>query len=370
MEFIVFIAALSVAFSNGANDNFKGFATVWGAGLLSYRSALMLATFATLAGSLASLLLSQTLVQQFSGKGLVPDVIVSNLSFIASVASAGAITVFLATRLGFPVSTTHALLGGLIGSGLFYGFDHVNLSQLLNSFLLPMLVSPVLAVLLGIVLFKLFHFLRLDNKQLNKDCICGPVFKPIVQVEQTHSLGSNLVQQPKLTSTIYIDTQENCQNLVTPIHLSISKSLNRLHIGSAMAICFARGLNDTPKLVALLIAAKMLDQSHAVVFIAIIMGVGGLLFARKVAQTMSQRITQIDHASGLVANLITASLVLFASKFGLPVSTTHVAVGAIAGVGASSKRIDWSALRNVLLSWVVTLPFAAGIAWLSMWVFL
>lgn len=367
MEFIVFIAALSVAFSNGANDNFKGFATVWGAGLLSYRSALMLATFATLAGSLASLLLSQTLVQQFSGKGLVPDAIVSNLSFIASVASAGAITVFLATRLGFPVSTTHALLGGLIGSGLFYGFDHVNLSQLLNSFLLPMLVSPVLAVLLGILLFKFF---RLDPKYPNKDCICGPVFKPIGSIEQTHALGSSLVQQPKLTSTIYIDTQENCQNLVTPIHLSISKSLNRLHIGSAMAICFARGLNDTPKLVALLIAAKMLGQSQAVILIAIVMGVGGLLFARKVAQTMSQRITQMDHTSGLTANLITASLVLFASKFGLPVSTTHVAVGAIAGVGASSKRIDWSALRNVLLSWVVTLPFAAGIAWLSMWVFL
>ncbi len=367
MEFIVFIAALSVAFSNGANDNFKGFATVWGASLLSYRSALMLATFATLAGSLASLLLSQTLVQQFSGKGLVPDAIVSNLSFIASVASAGAITVFLATRLGFPVSTTHALLGGLIGSGLFYGFDHVNLSQLLNSFLLPMLVSPVLAVLLGILIFKFF---RLDPKYPNKDCICGPVFMSNASVEQTHALGSNLVQKPNLTSTVYIDTQENCQNLVTPIHLPISKSLDRLHIGSAIAICFARGLNDTPKLVALLIAAKMLGQSQAVILIAIVMGVGGLLFARKVALTMSQRITQMDHASGLVANLITASLVLFASKFGLPVSTTHVAVGAIAGVGASSKRIDWSALRNVLLSWVITLPFAAGIAWLSMWVFL
>ncbi|MFW1952303.1 anion permease [Acinetobacter beijerinckii] len=366
MEVIVFIAALSVAFSNGANDNFKGFATVWGASLLSYRSALMLATFATLAGSLASLLLSQTLVQQFSGKGLVPDVIVSNLSFIASVACAGAITVFLATRLGFPVSTTHALLGGLIGSGLFYGLGYVNLTQLLNSFLLPMLVSPILAVLLGIVLFKFF---RLDTNS-NKDCICGPVLKPIGSVEQTHATGSNLVQQPNLTSTIHIDAQESCQNLVTPIHLSISKSLDRLHIGSAIAICFARGLNDTPKLVALLIAAKMLGQSQAVILIAIVMGVGGLLFARKVAQTMSQRITQMDHASGLVANLITAFLVLFASKFGLPVSTTHVAVGAIAGVGASSKRIDWSALRNVLLSWVVTLPFAAGIAWFSMWVFL
>jgi PiT family inorganic phosphate transporter len=90
---------------------------------------------------------------------------------------------------------------------------------------------------------------------------------------------------------------------------------------------------------------------------------GGLLFARQVAQTMSQRITHMDHAQGFAANLITASLVLFASKLGMPVSTTHVAVGAIAGVGASAHTLNWPALRTVLVSWVATLPLAAAVAW-------
>lgn len=66
---------------------------------------------------------------------------------------------------------------------------------------------------------------------------------------------------------------------------------------------------------------------------------------------MSQRVTRMDHTQGLSANLITAVLVLFASKLGLPVSTTHVSVGAIAGVGANAGTLDWVALRNILLSW-------------------
>ena len=77
MEFALIAAVLFLAFNNGANDNFKGFATVWGSDTLSYRQALVLATLATLAGSVASWLLADNLIQQFSGKGLVPNAIAS-----------------------------------------------------------------------------------------------------------------------------------------------------------------------------------------------------------------------------------------------------------------------------------------------------
>ena len=78
---------------------------------------------------------------------------------------------------------------------------------------------------------------------------------------------------------------------------------------------------------------------------------------------MSQKVTRLDDTQGLTANLITAALVLMASKFGLPVSTTHVSVGAIAGVGASAGTLNWVALKGVLLSWVATLPLALAISW-------
>src|SRR3989304_6905843 len=107
MEWLLIAAALFVAFDNGANDNFKGFPTVWGSDTLSYRQALTLANIATVAGTLASLLLAESLAQQFSGKGLVPDMVAVSPLFIMSVARGAAATVFLATRLGFPVSPTH-----------------------------------------------------------------------------------------------------------------------------------------------------------------------------------------------------------------------------------------------------------------------
>jgi PiT family inorganic phosphate transporter len=138
-----------------------------------------------------------------------------------------------------------------------------------------------------------------------------------------------------------------CDNLVPQVRVSFSASLDKLRVLSAMLICFARALNDTPKLTALLIAAHLLDAKISIALIGALMAIGGLLFARKVAETMSQRVTRMDHAQALAANLITPSLVRFASKFGMPVSTTHVAVDAIAGLGASANTLNWHALRNI-----------------------
>src|SRR3990167_7523460 len=109
MEYLLIAVALFLAFGNGANDNFKGFATVWGSESLGYRQALLLATLATLAGSLLSLFLASGLAQQFSGKGLLPQAIVSAPQFILSVGIGAALTVIIATRGGQPRrSTVHA----------------------------------------------------------------------------------------------------------------------------------------------------------------------------------------------------------------------------------------------------------------------
>ena len=90
---------------------------MWGTETLSYRSALLLATLATLAGSVASVLLSSELLRSFSGAGLIPDEIASGPHFASAVAVGAAITVMTATRLGFPISTTHAISGAILGVG-------------------------------------------------------------------------------------------------------------------------------------------------------------------------------------------------------------------------------------------------------------
>ncbi len=352
MELALVVAALFLAFNNGANDNFKGFATVWGSDTLSYRQALILATLATLAGSMASWLLADNLIQQFSGRGLVPNAVASTPAFILSVACGAALTVFLATRLGFPISTTHALIGGLIGAGLGQTGSHVDFNKLWQAFFLPLLMSPFIAASLGLLLYKIIAMRKSKN-----DCAC------LVDATPVRLTSTNTLMLGTRMPSIVISDKASCDNISTQASFSISSLLRKIHIGSAATICFARAVNDTPKLAALLFAAQFTNSKLPIALVALLMIFGGLVFAKKVATTMSQKVTRLDDKQGLAANLITATLVLLASKFGLPVSTTHVSVGAIAGVGASAGTLNWQALRSVLLSWIATLPLALVIAW-------
>ena len=358
MDWLLIAIVLFVAFCNGANDNFKGFATVWGSDTLSYRQALGLATTATIAGSLVALFFAEALVLHFSGKGLVPDTVASAPLFLISVAGGAAVTICLATVLGFPISTTHALIGGLIGAGLAQSDGEFHFDQLANTFLVPLLVSPLVAVALGVLAYRLFRIWPSEN-----ECVCL-VAPPQILSLPTPGATDRTEVTWLATQNLVVAPASACERLAVPFRFSVSRNLDRVHILSAMSICFARAVNDTPKLAALLLTAQMLQSSTPIILISLAMALGGLLFARRVAQTMSRRVTRMNHTQDLAANLITASLVLFASKFGLPVSTTHVSVGAIAGVGASAKTLNWPTLRNILLSWLATLPLATGVAWL------
>ena len=345
------IAALFLAFSNGANDNFKGFATVWGSATLDYRRALIIATIAAIAGSVASVLLAHGLIKQFSGKGLVPDDVVALPAFALAVAAGAAATVMTATRVGLPISTTHALVGGLVGAGLAIGAGEVNIAKLGTAFFVPLLLSPFISAALGFLAYKI-----LPKYKAETDCICVVEGKPA-------ATGAVLVKSIAMPEVI-IGSEANC-----PVHdqaiarTTVSGVLDKAHIMSAATICFARSVNDTPKLAALLLAVNLGGPNVSLLAIAAAMALGGLLLSRRVAETMSNKITPLDPQQGVPANFITAILVLAASKFGLPVSTTHVAVGAISGVGAAHGTLDISVLRNILLSWVGTLPMAAAFAY-------
>ncbi len=353
MEWLIVIAALFLAFSNGANDNFKGFATIWGSDTLNYRQALALATLATVAGCFAALFLAETLVQNFSGKGLVADALVNTPLFILSVSSGAAATIFLATRLGYPVSTTHALIGGLVGAGLAQAGSGVQLGRLMQTFLLPLLVSPLLAAILGALAYSVFRL-----RSTAKDCVC--VIQPGISAATT---SCSAALQSALAPVFVLGRDKDCDSLPVISRFSITSWLDKLHIQAAMAICFARGVNDTPKIAALLIASRLIGAQNSILLLSIAMALGGIGFAKKVAERMSHRVTRMDHSQGLAANFITAMLVLFASKLGVPVSTTHVSVGSIAGVGMRAQTLDWATLRQILLSWLATLPLAALLAW-------
>src|SRR5882724_11724452 len=145
----LFLATCFLAYSNGANDNFKGVASLFGSRTCSYKTAISWATITTFAGSIAAIFLAQSLLKKFSGKGLVPDALVASEHFLLAVVLGAALTVILATLTGFPISTTHGLTVALTGAGLLAVGAQVNFAALQKSFLLPLLLSPVLAILAG-----------------------------------------------------------------------------------------------------------------------------------------------------------------------------------------------------------------------------
>lgn len=351
---LIALGAMFLAFSNGANDNFKGFATVWGSRSLSYRQALVLATLATAAGSLASVIIAHGLVEQFSGKGLIAASVAADPAFVSAVALGAAATVMTATRVGMPVSTTHALIGGLVGAGLGASSDGIAIGALGTGFVAPLLFSPVAAALLGAAVYSILPLYR-----PSADCACVTSSEPVQLVAGGHALRSGIA-----ASRLVVAPAADCDRLIAaPVRFSIGALRDRLHILSAASICFARGVNDTPKMVALLVSARLAGVGPSAALVALLMGAGGLLLGRRVAETMSLRLNHMDERQGVSANLITALLVLVASRFGLPVSTTHVSVGSIAGVGLGAGTLDLAALRSVLLSWLATLPCAAAVSW-------
>ncbi|MDD1613097.1 MAG: inorganic phosphate transporter, partial [Methylococcaceae bacterium] len=117
MTILLLLAVCFLAYSNGANDNFKGVASLFGSRTTGYRTAIGWATVSTFAGSVAAIFLAQSLLTTFSGKGLVPNSLVGSEYFLLAVAGGAGVTVILATLTGFPISTTHALAGALVGSG-------------------------------------------------------------------------------------------------------------------------------------------------------------------------------------------------------------------------------------------------------------
>ncbi|MFQ5719893.1 MAG: inorganic phosphate transporter, partial [Acidobacteriota bacterium] len=193
MSFALFLLILVayVAYANGANDNFKGVATLLGSGTTSYRGALLYGTAATFAGSLAALALSRGLVATFSGAGLVPDALVGSPGFVAVVAAGAGTTVLLATWLSLPVSTTHALTGALVGAGLVLAGRDLQLGALGSHFVLPLVASPIMAVALTAGLYPLLRRARLRMGVERTTCVCvGETWVPATTLASGEATGS------------------------------------------------------------------------------------------------------------------------------------------------------------------------------------
>jgi PiT family inorganic phosphate transporter len=357
MAAVLVLLTVAVAFANGANDVSKGIATLVGSGTSKYRAAVLWGSVWTVAGGLAAAFATQGLVATFSGKGILPAHGTGNTGVLLSVAIGAVLWLAIATATGLPVSTTHALTGALCGVGIASaGLRGVVWGTVANRTALPLALSPLLSLALMLLFAPLFSF---AFRRFARFCVClekrETAAVPAVGVSAAASTGA-----PPLP---VLEIGSECP----PETLVRVNVLDSLHWLSAGATSFFRGLNDTPKILALGVAAVAawgLSQTSFYALVALSMGLGSLLAGLRVTNTLARKVTRISHDGGLAANVTTSLLVGFASSFALPVSTTHVSSGAILGIAAGSKTagIHWKTVREILLAWVVTLPVAGLVA--------
>jgi inorganic phosphate transporter, PiT family len=170
IAFALMMTAAFLAYANGANDNFKGVATLCGSGTCGYQIALTWATLTTFAGGVAAIFLAGSLAAKFTGSGLLPTSVQSTPHLLLAVAGGAGIAVFLASRFGLPASTTHALTGALTGAGLIAAAGAIHWSYLGMAFLLPLLFAPLFAAVLAAAFYRLAHTARL---RISPDaCVC------------------------------------------------------------------------------------------------------------------------------------------------------------------------------------------------------
>ena len=292
-----------------------------------------------------------------------------------------------ASRFGLPVSTTHALTGALIGAGtLAAGVSGVKFTALEKGILLPLLSSPIIALVLTLLLHPLVK--RTGQLVAGRDCVCleaacsdrpalangVPLGNEMAMADRSggntsrslafaNPAGNLSAPSSLATPALRFAHASECQTGRELARFSVPDAFHWL---SGAAISFARGMNDTPKIAAVLMigsSALATGGGFSVPLVATAMALGGILGARKVAHTMSREITPMPAAEAVTANLVAATLVTLASPYGLPVSTTQVVSGGIFGIGLTRRHeADWSRVRDILLSWAGTLPLAAFVA--------
>lgn len=367
IQFGLFVLLLALAFANGTNDVSKAIATLVGSGITNYRSAIVWGTVWTIFGACAAGLVASAMVKTFSS-GLIAPGTATPPALAMAVLTGAMLWVLIATRTGLPVSTTHALTGAIVGAGLaaFTG-DELIWSAIAKKIALPLFLSPPLALALSF----LFHpALRIAAARWDGACLCVlPASRALVTIDakgmtrtlfQTTGLG-----QPVMT----VPSQCDRAGLV-----GITIGLDSIHWISSGLASLARGVNDAPKIAAMVLLGSVSAawpsaqfQVGTFVAVALAMGLGSYLGGLRVTEVLAEKVTTMDHAEGLSANLTTSSPVLVSATMGLPVSTTHVSSSAIIGVGLLKEvtTVQWRTVRDMVLAWIVTLPAAGILAWLA-----
>ena len=316
---VVVVVALGFDFTNGFHDTANAVATSVSTKALSPRKAVAIASIANLAGAFVTTAVATTV-----GKGIIDADLATPKTILAALV--GAITWNLLTWwFGLPSSSSHALIGGLIGAALVQsGTSGVEWHSILHKVVIPALIAPVLAgVAAYVVLLALFWIFHRATP-----AAAGRGFR-----------GGQLV--------------------------------------SGTWVAFTHGANDAQKTMGVIALALFthgtIDEFYIPTWVKVSAGVaiaaGTYVGGWRIMRTIGQRMYSMEPASGFAAQSTAGTVIYFATHFGYPLSTTHVVSGAVMGAGATKRlsAVRWGVAGNIVVAWLLTIPAAALVAAALYW---
>ena len=308
---LIVVVALIFDFTNGAHDCANAIATVVSTKVLSPRVAVVMAASLNFIGAFLGTKVATTL-----GAGIVNTDMVANCQPLVLAALLGAIAWNLITwYFGIPSSSSHALIGGLMGAAVAYaGFSTLNGASIAEKILLPLILSPLAGFGMG---FLTMFLIMLLCARANRN---------------------------KLT-----------------------RAFTKLQIVSAAFMATSHGLNDAQKTMGVITLALFIFNK--IDTIAVPLAMGTALGGWKIIKTMGHKIFKLEPVHGFATETSAAAVICGASLFGAPVSTTHTITACIFGVG-STKRLSavrWGVAGNLVIAWILTIPASAFIAAIAFW---
>jgi len=393
------IFGLFMAWGIGANDVANAMGTSVGSGALTFKQAVMIAAVFELAGAiLAGGEVTKTIrkgIIDVSSLGDTPELLVYGM--LASLLAAG-IWLLIATRQGWPVSTTHSIVGAIVGFGAVgIGIDAVHWGKV-GTIAASWVTSPVLAGAISFFLFRSIQKLIINTENPVASAkkyvpyyifVVGFIIAMVTMVKGLKHVGVKLpLDQSALVAvgvgviimvigSIMIKRIRFDPEADRDFHFaSMEKIFGVLMIFTAMAIAFAHGSNDVANaigpvaaIVGIVQSAGEIAAKSATPLWILIIGGGGIVFGlvtygHKVIATVGTGITELTPSRGFAATLGAAVTIVFASGTGLPISTTHTLVGGVLGVGLARGigALNGDVIRTIFMSWIVTLPAGAGLS--------
>ena len=388
-----------MAWGIGANDVANAMGPSVGAKALTLAQAILVACIFEFAGAY----LAGGEVTSTIRKGIIDPVLLADspellvFGMMASLLAAG-VWLIIASFKGWPVSTTHSIVGAIVGfAAVGIGVESVNWSKV-GSIVSSWVISPIMAGAISYLIFKSVQNLILNTKDPFDNAkkyvpgyifLVGFIISMVTLLKGLKHVGLTLNFQESLTYSIFIgigiallgslilrrveNTYEKRGDVVFD---GVEKVFGVLMVFTACAMAFAHGSNDVANAVGPLAAIVSVIQSGGEIaskstmpwWILLLGGVGivsGLaMLGYRVIETVGRNITELTPSRGFAAVLAAAATVVLGSGTGLPLSTTHTLIGAVLGVGLARgiSAIDLGVVGRIIVSWVVTLPVGAGLS--------